>query len=54
MVSAGSLVCLAGLGSVAASAGGASRLRGAMRVTVWSALALALTAIIGRLFGTTV
>jgi VIT1/CCC1 family predicted Fe2+/Mn2+ transporter len=54
IVSAGSLACLAALGSVAASAGGASRLRGAVRVTVWSALALALTAIIGRVFGTAV
>jgi len=54
VVSAGSLACLAALGAVAASAGGASRLRGAVRVTVWSALALALTAIVGRVFGTTV
>ena len=51
LVSAGSLVCLAALGTVAASAGGASKIRGAVRVTVWSALALALTAIVGRLFG---
>jgi len=26
--------------------------RGAVRVTFWSALALALTALVGRLFGT--
>ena len=51
LVSAASLVCLAALGVVAAHAGGASRLRGAVRVTFWSALALALTAIVGRLFG---
>ena len=53
-VSASSLVCLAGLGALAASAGGAGRVRGAVRVTFWSALALALTALVGRLFGTTV
>ena len=53
-VSASSLACLAALGAVAASAGGAGRLRGAVRVTFWSALALALTAFVGRLFGTTV
>jgi len=51
LVSAASLVCLAALGTVAAHAGGASRLRGAVRVTFWSALALALTAAVGRLFG---
>ena len=51
-VSAGSLLCLAALGAVAASAGGASRWRGALRVTFWSALALALTALVGRIFGT--
>jgi VIT1/CCC1 family predicted Fe2+/Mn2+ transporter len=54
IVSAGSLACLAALGTVAASAGGASRLRGAVRVTVWSAIALAMTAIVGRVFGTSV
>lgn len=46
-----SLLCLAILGAVAASAGGASPLRGAVRVTFWSALALILTAIVGRAFG---
>lgn len=51
LVSTASLVCLAALGTVAAHAGGASRLRGAVRVTFWSALALALTATVGRLFG---
>ena len=53
-VAIGSLVCLAGLGAVAASAGGAGQLKGAILVTVWSALALLLTGVIGRLFGTTV
>ena len=53
-VSIGSLMCLAALGAVAAHAGGASRFRGAVRVTFWSALALVLTAVVGRLFGTNV
>jgi VIT1/CCC1 family predicted Fe2+/Mn2+ transporter len=54
VVSAGSLICLAVLGAVAAHAGGASLVRGTLRVTFWSALAFALTAIVGHLFGTTV
>jgi VIT1/CCC1 family predicted Fe2+/Mn2+ transporter len=54
VVSASSLACLAALGALAASAGGAGRVRGAVRVTFWSALALALTALVGRVFGTTV
>ena len=45
---------IAVLGAVAAHAGGAGRLRGAIRVTFWSALALALTAGVGRLFGAAV
>jgi len=53
IVSVGSLLCLALLGAVAARAGGASVWRGAVRVTFWSALALAITAGVGHLFGTT-
>ena len=53
VVSAASLICLAALGALAASAGGAGRVRAAVRVTFWSALALALTALVGRLFGAT-
>jgi len=49
-----SLLFLALLGIVAARAGGASMTRGAVRVTFWGAFALALTALIGRLFGTSV
>jgi VIT1/CCC1 family predicted Fe2+/Mn2+ transporter len=49
-----SLVFLAGLGSLAAHAGGASMLVGAVRVTFWGALAMALTAVVGRLFGVVV
>jgi VIT1/CCC1 family predicted Fe2+/Mn2+ transporter len=51
IVTATSLVALAVLGAVAARAGGAPMLRGATRVVAWSALAMAATAGIGRLFG---
>jgi VIT1/CCC1 family predicted Fe2+/Mn2+ transporter len=53
-VAVASLLFLALLGGIAARAGGAGVLRGAARVTFWGAFALALTALIGRLFGTTV
>jgi vacuolar iron transporter family protein len=46
-----SLVCLAILGAVAARAGGAPAWRGAVRVVFWSALAMAATAFVGKLFG---
>ena len=46
-----SLVFLALLGGIAARAGGASVLVGAARVTFWGALAMALTAGVGQLFG---
>ena len=49
-VSALSLVFLAALGMLAAQAGGASIWRGAL-VTFWGALAMALTALVGRIFG---
>jgi VIT1/CCC1 family predicted Fe2+/Mn2+ transporter len=49
-----SLLCLAGLGAIAARAGGAPASAGAIRVAVWGALAMAVTAGVGRLFGTTV
>jgi vacuolar iron transporter family protein len=51
LVSAASLVFLAVLGAVAAHAGGASMATGAARVTFWSALAMAITAGAGTLFG---
>lgn len=50
-VSASSLFFLALLGSLAARAGGASVLRAAARVTFWGALAMALTAGVGAIFG---
>ena len=53
-VSAASLGFLAILGMVGARAGGADPWRAALRVTFWGALAMALTAGIGRLVGTAV
>jgi len=50
-VAASSLVFLALLGGIAARAGGAPIIAGAIRVTFWGALAMALTAAVGRLFG---
>jgi VIT1/CCC1 family predicted Fe2+/Mn2+ transporter len=54
LVSAASLGFLAVLGAIGARAGGAGVLRATSRVTFWGALALALTAGIGKLFGTVV
>ena len=54
IVSAASLAFLAVLGAVGAKAGGANMLRATVRVTFWGAFALALTAGIGKLFGTMV
>lgn len=50
-VSGASLLCLALLGGLAAYAGGASVVVSAARVTFWGALAMALTAGVGALFG---
>ena len=52
VVSGTSLAFLALLGGLAASAGGAGVKVGAMRVTFWGALAMAVTAGVGALFGT--
>jgi VIT1/CCC1 family predicted Fe2+/Mn2+ transporter len=49
-----SLASLAGLGWLAAKAGGANAAVGALRVTFWGALAMALTYGVGALFGTVV
>jgi VIT1/CCC1 family predicted Fe2+/Mn2+ transporter len=54
LVSGTSLVFLALLGGLAARAGGAAMTTGALRVTFWGALAMALTAAVGWLFGTVV
>jgi VIT1/CCC1 family predicted Fe2+/Mn2+ transporter len=53
-VSGTSLAFLALLGGLAARAGGAGVIVGAMRVTFWGALAMAVTAGVGALFGTAV
>lgn len=48
------LVCLADLGALGAQAGGAPKLRPTARVLFWGAAAMAVTALIGRLFGVSV
>ena len=53
-VSVASLVFLALLGAIGARAGGANVMKATLRVTFWGALAMALTAGIGALFGTVV
>jgi VIT1/CCC1 family predicted Fe2+/Mn2+ transporter len=52
LVSGTSLLLLALLGAVSARVGGASVAVGALRVTFWGALAMAITAGVGTLFGT--
>jgi VIT1/CCC1 family predicted Fe2+/Mn2+ transporter len=54
IVPTGSLAFLALLGAIGARAGGANVLRATARVTFWGALAMGLTAVIGKLFGTVV
>jgi VIT1/CCC1 family predicted Fe2+/Mn2+ transporter len=54
LVAATSLFFLALLGALAAYTGGARILIGMVRVTFWGALAMAITAGIGALFGTAV
>ena len=51
IVSVVSLICLAALGAIAARAGGAPASVGAARVAFWGALAMAVTAAAGKLFG---
>lgn len=51
VVAGSALLFLALLGSLAARAGGASVLTAGVRVTFWGALAMAITAGIGALFG---
>jgi VIT1/CCC1 family predicted Fe2+/Mn2+ transporter len=53
VVSLVSLVCLGALGAIAARAGGARAAVGSARVAFWGALAMAVTAGVGKLFGTT-
>ncbi len=51
LVAGGSIVFLALLGGLAARAGGAGIAVGAGRVTLWGALAMAATAVVGKIFG---
>jgi vacuolar iron transporter family protein len=51
---AASLICLLFLGGVSAKVGGADVMTGALRVTLWSALAMGVTAGVGALVGTVV
>jgi VIT1/CCC1 family predicted Fe2+/Mn2+ transporter len=53
-VSVASLIFLALLGAVGASAGGADVIKATVRVTFWGAFAMALTAGVGAVFGTAV
>jgi VIT1/CCC1 family predicted Fe2+/Mn2+ transporter len=52
-IAVSTLVLLAVLGAIAARLGGASWVKGSARVAFWGAAAMALTGLIGRLFGTT-
>jgi VIT1/CCC1 family predicted Fe2+/Mn2+ transporter len=54
LVAGSSLIFLGVLGGAAAFVGGANAAKGALRVTLWGALAMALTAGVGALFGTLV
>lgn len=54
LITGASLVFLAVLGVLAARAGGAKVAASALRVTFWGALAMAVTAGVGALFGTVV
>jgi VIT1/CCC1 family predicted Fe2+/Mn2+ transporter len=53
-VSLATLLALVALGAIGARIGGAGMLRGAARVTLWGALAMLATAIVGWAFGTAV
>ena len=48
------LALLVGLGALAAQLGGAPKLRGAVRVAFWGAVAMGVTSLVGRLFGAVV
>lgn len=54
VVAVTTLVALAVLGGLGASAGGAGIIKGAVRVTFWGALAMAATAAVGMVFGVAV
>ena len=51
LIASSSLVFLTLLGGIAARAGGAGVLTGAVRVLFWGAIAMGATALVGKLFG---
>ena len=51
VISIGSLVCLFVLGVIGAQSGGASPWKAAIRVSFWGAVAMAVTAVIGKFAG---
>ncbi|HET6764558.1 MAG TPA: VIT family protein [Longimicrobiaceae bacterium] len=53
VVTASTIVLLAVLGLLSARVGGASQWRGALRVLFWGALAMGISALVGRLVGPT-
>lgn len=53
-VAAASLVCLAVLGALGAKAGGAPVVPSVARVVFWGAMAMVVTALVGKLFGAAV
>ncbi len=54
LVPATAILMLGALGGLAARAGGAAPMNGAMRVCFWGTLAMALTAAVGKVFGISV
>jgi len=50
-VTLSALVSLGLLGALSAQAGGAGIMTASLRVTFWGALAMAMTALVGSLFG---
>ncbi len=54
LVAGSSLLLLALLGALAANAGGASKMKGALRVVFWGGIAMAVTMGVGSLFDTQV
>ena len=54
LIAVSSLFFLAILGAVAARAGGASMLKGSIRVLFWGTIAMTATALVGKLFGAVV
>jgi VIT1/CCC1 family predicted Fe2+/Mn2+ transporter len=49
-----SILVLLIMGGVAAKAGGANMIKGALRVAFWGAVAMGFTAVVGNLFGATI